>query len=240
MKHISELMRGAIGGQRETKSPSISAEAQSLVDLLFIAFEEHVKYFRLNHLHTNDEAKREWTKTFMACGISKERVQKGIARLRTNGVVYSTITPGEFLELCSPSHVDAGAPDTESAFMQACYNSSPTLKEKKWAHPAVRYAAHKTGSYNLVNLPRKETFSAFSANYQIGLQQYMDGRIMNQLENDSHDTPDNRVKYQDYFGSAKIGTKLSYQDWLKEKPTGREGKIGSPKEHLAALKEILK
>lgn len=185
MKKISELVNGGIEQYRESSAPSISAEAQSLVDLLFVAFEEHVKYFRLNHLEGNDRAKREWTKSFMECGISKERVQKGIRRIRASGSTYATITVGEFLALCAVLPEDIGSPDIGTAYLEACKNSNPCEVEKQWSHKAVQYATHKTGSYFLRTESRSVTYPVFEKNYLEACQMYFDGKILDQIGRDS-------------------------------------------------------
>lgn len=185
MKHIAELVKGSISNGNFMPPPAISKEAQSLVDLLFVALEEHVKYFRLNHLEGNDKAKREWTKTFMACQISKEQVQRGITRLRTNGIVYPTLTPAEFLELCAIAPEDIGAPDVEAAYLDGCKNSHPSQIEKNWSHKVVRHATHRTGSHFLRTESRAASFSEFKKNYAEACQMFFDGRIMEQIGNDS-------------------------------------------------------
>lgn len=221
MKHITECLSQQIG-QAETIAPlSISPEAQSIVDLLFVAFEEHIKYFRLNHLSGNDNAKREWTKTFMQCGISKERVQRGIKRLRTNGVIYSTITPGEFLELCAIAPEDINAPSVDDAYLEACRNSHPSEVNKTWSHKAVRHAAHKTGSHFLRSESKSITLPQFKENYLESCQMYFDGRILDQLENDK---PQLRRELEE--------TKKTLSEGFEH--------LNSPKKALSALKDMLR
>lgn len=185
MKKIGEVLQQSIGKKEERVMPALSPEAKSLVDLLFVALEEHVKYFRLNHLSGNDQAKREWTKTFMECGMSKQRVQKGIKRMRSSGEIYATITPGEFLTLCAIAPEDIGSPDIGAAYLEACKNSHPCETNKKWSHKAIRYATHKTGSHFLRTEPKSVSYSVFEKNYLEACQMFFDGKILDQIESDS-------------------------------------------------------
>jgi hypothetical protein len=162
-------------------SLGISEDARKVVDMLFTAFEEHVKYFRANHPDGYDSAKREWTKTFIERGISMERVQKGIKALRKERRIYNSITPSEFLELCEIKAEDIGAPSTEKAYIEACRNAHPCETNKKWSHEAVRLAAHETGSFSLRTESKTKTFPIFEKNYLKATQDFIDGKIMSRI-----------------------------------------------------------
>lgn len=221
MKHISELIK------KERKMPSVTngsrvmGEAKEIVDMLFMAFEEHVKFFRANHPSGYDYAKREWTKTFAECGVSKERIQIGIKKMRKSGDFYASITPAEFLSLCKVSYCEIGAPATQSAYLEACKNSHPCETEKKWSHKVVRYAAHKTGSHFLRTESKSVTFPVFEKEYLNACQMHYDGKILDQIGTDS---PQLRRELEE--------TKKIIAD-------GFEG-FNSPRKALSLLRDLLK
>lgn len=186
MKHISKLVEGALS-TKEDSIASINPEAVKVVDDLFRILAEHTRYFRLNNGSQEDYnfRKREWVKTFAIAGIGEKSVARGINRIRALSGSMATLTPGEFLELCAISPQDIGAPNLEDAYLEACKNSHPCETQKNWSHKVVRYATHKTGSHFLRTEPKSVSLRVFTQHYYDACQMFFDGRIMEQIGNDS-------------------------------------------------------
>lgn len=223
MKHISTIIGKQLPGQQGHAEISINPDAVKVVDDLFRILAEHTRYFRLNSGNQDEYnfKKREWVKTFSLAQVGENSVGRGINRIRTQAMTFQTITPGEFLALCAISPADISAPDVEAAYLEGCKNSHPSQTDKIWTHKAVRYATHKTGSHFLRTEPRAKTFLEFSKNYTEACQMFFDGKILDQIGNDS---PALRRELDE--------TKRIVAEGFEQ--------FNSPAKALSALKEILK
>jgi hypothetical protein len=69
----------------------------------------------------------------------------------------------------------------EEAYAQACLNSSPSNPEKKWTHQAVYHAWTMCNSFELANLPKKNTFPIFERNYDLTVKMIMRGEPLKEI-----------------------------------------------------------
>jgi len=163
--------------------------------------------------------KRQWMSAFKEADITTiESLQNAMRKVRLHPSPFFP-SPGEFIALCNPTPEYFGAPCIDDAYKQACRNAYPDGTEKKWSHPAVKYAYEKTVPFALRTESKAKTFPIFKRNYEDALKQYSEGRIMQQIENKK--TPE---EYQEYVGRMKsdiaLGIKasatviLSFDEWL--------------------------
>lgn len=187
MKHISQVLGKGVAKSAEQPELTLNAEAVQVVDDLFRILAEHTKYFRLNSSNQEEYnfRKREWVKTFALAGIGEKSVARGINRIRAQSGSFATMTPGEFLSFCCVAPEDISSPDIGTAYLEACKNSHPCETNKKWSHKAVQYATHKTGSHFLRTESRAISYPAFEKNYLEACQMYFEGKILDQIGNDS-------------------------------------------------------
>jgi hypothetical protein len=167
--------------------------------------------------------KRAYLRAFMLSGISNlSQIQRGLDRLLLEPSPWFP-DPGTFLSLCKLEPQDIGAPTVQAAYAEACEKSHPCYGEKNWSHPAVRQAYHEVTPHTLRTESASKSRPLFEQAYNSALQELIEGKNMNRIENARQDTPENRSKYQEYFGEVKIKNAysganapvLNYEDWLK-------------------------
>jgi hypothetical protein len=177
----------------------------------------------------NDEdisnCKRQWISAFKENNITSiELLRKGMVKMRARSSPFF-VSPGEFIAMCALEAKDIGAPPLDDAYMEAIRNAYPDGTEKKWSHPAVKYAAHKSDMFFLRNRSAHESKPRFKENYELACKEHAEGKTLNQIEDQSKDSVANRQKYQEYYGGCMQSRSysknpesieiLSYDDWLK-------------------------
>jgi len=158
-------------------------------------------------------AKREWVNAFRRANItSLERVKRGIERL-TDSEKSFIPSPGEFLALCRLEPGDVGAPPIEQAYKEAIKNAYPDGLEKRWSHPCVRHAFQQSGAFEMRTEPKSKTQPLFEKNYLDSLDDYAEGKILEQV---AHDKPKTQGRYAPVTGFggyewAKPGIMKQYE-----------------------------
>lgn len=202
----------------EDPNPIFTEWDFKIVNKLFVTFQSIFPAFR--HAWPQeadfDNAKREWMKAFKQGKISDvEIIKRGVNRYRLLPSPFVP-SPGQFIEMCKPSPDEFGLKSLEEAFKEACYISQPSCINKQFSHPSIRLACHLTGSFFLCNNARSKTYPIFEKNYHDSMKQFMDGRILQQVE----------------FKPAEIEPALKNLEEYK--------KLRSHVSAMAKIKEILK
>lgn len=187
-----------------------------IIDLLFEKIKAKRLAWRSAIKSPQDEIimKKEWLEVFILAGIRTiEQIQFGLEKIALLNTPWFP-SAVEFLGFCTPTPEDIGAPNVDDAYKEACKNSYPDGAPKKWTHPCIRYATQKSDSFFLRTESKQKTYPVFEKNYLDAVSQYGDGKILNQIENKKKDTPENRIKYQEKWGSCP--SRKSYQEFLDE------------------------
>lgn len=158
-------------------------------------------------------AKREWVIAFQQANINSiEQLRRAIDYFRLSEKNFIP-SPGEFIGMCKATPKDVKAPSVQDAYLEACKNSYPDGLEKKWSHPCVRYATQKADSFFMRTAARQKSFPVFEQYYLDAVDQFSQGKIMDQIEHHRKDTTENRIKYQEEWGGTKEN-RPHYFDWL--------------------------
>lgn len=133
----------------------------------------------------------------MDSGITRiEQIEFGMKKCRLESPI-NTPTLAQFLKWCIPSPEELGLPNVENAYDEACRNNSRFNTEKKWTHQAVYHAWSMCNSYELANLPKKNTFPVFERNYDITLKMIMKGEPLREIPiaitHDSESEPKKKI-----------------------------------------------
>lgn len=129
-----------------------------------------------------DSLRREYTYALMKSGIKNmNRINAAIHKICLDSLTFLP-SPGEFVSYCKVTHEDIGAPEPEVAYLEACRNSHPCETNRKWSHPAIRYAANATGAMFITSHPASESRPVFFENYIVGCGLHSDGLFMEQIE----------------------------------------------------------
>lgn len=137
--------------------------------------------------HEFNLAKKEWLLSFIEADINDtSMIAEGLRKLRMSENPFIP-SPGQFIAMCNITF--DGAPDVEKAFDEATKNAYPVKmvgeEEIKWSHKCVRYAAHKTGMYELRNSARNTIFPIFKKNYTESIQLAREGKILDMIEGET-------------------------------------------------------
>ena len=170
--------------QEISLNQSISDEALSLVNNLFILFKTHISAFHAYASNPDDlaEIKKEWVLCFHNAKIGKQDVIRGANKIRNTGGMKYMMSPADFIDLCNPEPEDIGAPNLKSAFMEACEHSNPATWSSTWSHPAVKEAYVRTGHSQFLNGKQDKTLNIFTSHYRNACNDYAAGRIAPQIE----------------------------------------------------------
>ena len=180
MEHISNLINTAsLSVKREEEKYNISLDPHvgDVINKLFTFFYSICRGFEKQYQDPKRliMEKTQWVRAFMDERLDKlEKIQHGIKRCRLESPI-NTPTIGQFIKWCTPTPESLGIPHLNSAYNEACKNSSPYTTEKKWSHQAVYHAYSMCNSYDLVNLPKENTFPIFERNYDITVKMIMRG-----------------------------------------------------------------
>jgi hypothetical protein len=188
MKQIKEIVtKELLGAQLKTNAVNtvFNEESKKIIDELFEILKIHCKSFDYVLAHNVNEGfcKREWVKTFQVAGITKQRLQIGINKIRTEGY-GKMIYPNDFIKLTYPDPEDIGAPSINYAFKIALRNSVPSTAEKEWVHPTVRYATHKVTSWALSHDAESVVFPKFKEAYAEGCLMFSQGKLLDLIATD--------------------------------------------------------
>ena len=184
MKHVADALTTGLNNrpepQPEVDESILHEKAIEFVNNLFVMFNTHITFFKLNH--TNNQAeylanKREWVKTFQERMITLEQVQVGAGKIRRLQEPLKNITPAEFLKMCFLSPDDFGLPHVNDAYNEAIANYGREKDNPVWTHAVVRHAAYYSKSFELMTLPRDKSFALFEHNYQQAIKLFINGEL---------------------------------------------------------------
>ncbi len=121
-----------------------------------------------------DHAKMVWTKILKENGPwPLERLKRGLMRFAKSCTPFVP-TPGQFIHMCGSVAEEMGLPSLPIAYAEACRNAHPCV-EKRWSHIVVRVSAANAGSFNLSNLPRKDSLPLFEYHYKLVCDKFLAG-----------------------------------------------------------------
>lgn len=145
---------------------------------------------------TFNATKRQWIIAFMHQGLSDiRRVRKGLERARNHP---SDFVPsvGQFMTWCKLDAEDIGAPSLDDAYSEACKNAHPCAGERHWSHIAVRLASQGVGSHRLRTEARDKTYKDFARHYEKYIQEFIDNRVMDRIEDATLETKEEEKKLE--------------------------------------------
>lgn len=186
MEHISKLINTvSLTVKREESKYDIPLDpyVTEVISKLFVFFYGICRGFDKQYQDPKrlNVEKTQWIRAFMDIGFNTwEKVHLGIKKCRLESPI-NTPTIGQFVKWCTPSLEELGVPRIEDAYAQACRNSSPFNTDKQWAHQAVYHAWTMCNSYELANLPKKNTFPIFERNYDITVKMIMRGEPLKKI-----------------------------------------------------------
>ncbi len=186
MAHISSLINtSSLSIKREESKydTSLDPHITGVVNKLFVFFYSICRGFDKQYQDPKrlNVEKTQWIRAFTDVGFNTlEKIQLGVKKCRLESPI-NTPTIGQFVTWCTPSVEELEIPSLEDAYSEACKNSSPYNTEKKWSHQAVYHAWKMCNSYELANLPKKNTFSVFERNYDITVKMIMRGEPLKEI-----------------------------------------------------------
>lgn len=129
-----------------------------------------------------NRAKKEWLTAFIVAKINDiNMIEGGVQKCRESGSPFIP-SVGQFISWCKPTIEELGLPSLNDAYAAAIKNSSPYETKKDWPHFTVRHAARLTGSHQLTTKPEKETRSIFEENYKRAIQDFLNGKLNQEIE----------------------------------------------------------
>lgn len=186
MEHISNLINtSSLSVKREENkfSTTLDPHVTEVVNKLFVLFYSLCRGFEKQYQDRKrlNVEKTQWIRAFMDIGFdSLEKVQLGIKKCRLESPI-NTPTIGQFVKWCTPMPEELGLPSVEKSYAEACSNSSPSNQKKMWTHQAIYHAWTMCNSYELANLPRKNTFPVFERNYNIAAKMMIRGEALKSI-----------------------------------------------------------
>lgn len=183
-EEIKELDFQARRQAKETQQ-ELDITSVNIVNRLFVFFESICRGFdKQYHSHPQSKLnleKIQWARGFMDYGINRiEDIEFGIKKCRIESPI-NTPTLGQFLKWCKPSPEELGIPSLEYAYVEACNNSRPYVLQKKWTHQAIYHAWKMCNSYELTNLPKKNTFPIFERYYDLTVKMIIRGEPLHKI-----------------------------------------------------------
>lgn len=186
MKHISSLVNtSSISVKREERKfdNALDPYVTAVVNKLFVFFYSICRGFDKQYHDPKrlNAEKTQWIRAFMDVGFTTlQHIQLGVRKCRLESPI-NTPTIGQFVKWCTPTPKELGIPALEEAYAEACKNSLPYDTEKKWSHPAVYHAYTMCDAYELMTLPKKNTFPIFERNYDITVKMLMQGENLREI-----------------------------------------------------------
>jgi len=165
---------------------------EKVMDSLFEKIVAICPAFRAAYQTQNDfeNAKREWLIGFKDVGLTDlKQIQVGVNKLRMS---ESPFVPsfGQFVKLCQPLAADMGMPAFENAYTEACKNSSPYEREKKWSHPVIRYTVRQLSTHFISNNAESVVRPRFEKAYEDSCRRFMAGELREELVQMGYDFED--------------------------------------------------
>lgn len=164
-------------------NPTFTETDYKIINKLFVTFQSIFPAFRQSWPteHEFEKAKREWMKAFKQVGLEDlTKIKIGVAKFRTNASPFVP-SPGQFIAMCKPTAEDYGLKSTEMAFQEASTQIYGN-ESKVYSHITVKHARDLTGYFLLTNQPRVVSFPIFERNYEESVKQFLEGKILSQLE----------------------------------------------------------
>jgi hypothetical protein len=155
-----------------------------VVDELFIALQAIFPAFKQAWPTQSelDEAKYHWTCAFLDSGLNDlSKIALGIKKCRMLNMAFVP-NCGQFIAMCERNSDDLGLPSIHSAYKEACENSHPSAKDKKWTHAVVHHAWKECGSYNLSNWSQYQSRPLFERNYEIACRMFAEGMPLHKID----------------------------------------------------------
>ncbi|HHF7341073.1 TPA: replication protein P [Legionella anisa] len=186
MEHISNLINTSsltIKREETQRETVLDPHVVEVVNKIFVFFYAICRGFDKQYQDPKrlNVEKTQWVRAFMDIGFNTlEKVKLGIKKCRLESPI-NTPTIGQFVKWCTPSIDELGIPCLESAYEEACKNSSTYLTEKKWSHQAVYHAWKMCNSHDLRTLSKKNTFPIFERNYDITVKMIMRGEKLKEI-----------------------------------------------------------
>lgn len=168
MEHISKIVPNSNLNLGSDEEGELDPQAVQIVNKLFVFFYGTCRGFEKQFQDPRklNIEKTQWFRVFTDEKLTDmKRITWGIKRCRIESPI-NTPTIGQFLKWCEPSMEQLGLPETEKAYEEAVRNSYPQC-EKKWTHDAIYHAWKMCNSFDLYNLPKKNSFPIFQRNYEI-------------------------------------------------------------------------
>jgi hypothetical protein len=186
MEQVSDLLKTVsltINREAKRNETALDPHVVEVINRLFVFFRTICRGFEKQYYETKllNAEKTQWIRAFMDLGFnSLEKVKLGIKKCRLQSPI-NTPTIGQFVEWCTPTAEEIGTPGVENAYEEACRNSSPYNRDKIWSHQAVYHAYSMCNSFDLTNLPKKNTFPIFEHNYKRTLQMINRGEELKEI-----------------------------------------------------------
>lgn len=186
MEYISNLINTAslsVNREERKYDATLDPHVTEVVSKLFVFFYGICRGFDKQYKDPKrlNIEKTQWIMAFMDMGLNTlGKIQLGVKKCRLESPI-NTPTLGQFLKWCIPTPEELGIPDIQEAYAEACKNSSPYISDKVWSHEAVHHAWSLCNSYDLSNLPKKNTFPIFERNYDITLKMIMQGEPLKSI-----------------------------------------------------------
>jgi len=135
-----------------------------MINMLFARF-HHIYTHRFESAYPDDDtlalAKREWS--FALQGIPMHAVEATINKVRDEHAWPPTIA--EFLSAVCLAAPPDDMPEAYDAYYEACLHAA-NPHQHAWRHPAVYWAAHRTGFKALREGAEAQVWSDFRRHYQ--------------------------------------------------------------------------
>ena len=146
-----------------------------LVNLIFTQLE--VTYHNQFHKAYPDKnslnlAKQLWLTQLQR--FDEKIVFESVGKLMTTSDFLPTLS--KVINYCIENKLESnGIPNVNYAYKEACYSRN-NFEKFTWSHPIIFYIGSKTGWDYLWTQAEKETFKEFKLNYDILVNEYLEGK----------------------------------------------------------------
>ncbi len=146
-----------------------------LVNLIFTQLE--VTYHNQFHKAYPDKnslnlAKQLWLTQLQR--FDEKIIFESVSKLMTTSDFLPTLS--KVINSCIENKLESnGIPNVNYAYKEAC-NSRNNFEKFTWSHPIIFYIGSKTGWDYLWTQAEKETFKEFKLNYDILVNEYLEGK----------------------------------------------------------------
>ena len=146
-----------------------------LVNLIFTQLE--VTYHNQFHKAYPDKnslnlAKQLWLTQLQR--FDEKIIFESVSKLMTTSDFLPTLS--KVINSCIENKLESnGIPNVNYAYKEACYSRN-NFEKFTWSHPIIFYIGSKTGWDYLWTQAEKETFKEFKLNYDILVNEYLEGK----------------------------------------------------------------